>query len=252
MCVDFVNLNKACPKDDYPVPKIDQKVDATAGYELLSFLDAYSGYNQIPLLESDRIKTCFIAERGLYCYRVMPFGLKNAGATYQRLVNKMFKRQIGRTMEVYIDDMVVKSKKRLDHIEHLEETFRTLRQYGMKLNPAKCTFGVASGEFLGHIVNQRGIEANPTKVQALRDMTQFITPKDVQRLTGRIAALSRFHLSSFRSLSTILPSNQGWKRHGVGAGAAGGVRSYKGVFELATSLDYTRGGRGTALLFGCF
>ena len=122
----------------------------------------------------------------------MPFGLKNAGATYQRLVNKMFKRQIGRTMEVYIDDMVVKSKKKFDHVNHLEDTFQTLREYGMMLNPAKCTFGVASGEFLGHIVNQRGIEANPTKIKTLRDMTKFESPKDVQELTGRIAALSRF------------------------------------------------------------
>ena len=117
--VDFTELNKACPKDCYPLPRIDLLIDATAGHELLSFLDAYSGYNQISMHPPDQEKTSFITPKGTYCYRVMPFGLKNAGATYQRLVNKMFHSQIGRTMEVYIDDMLVKSLAAADHIEHL-------------------------------------------------------------------------------------------------------------------------------------
>ena len=122
----------------------------------------------------------------------MPFGLKNAGATYQRLVNKMFSRQIGRNMEVYVDDMLVKSKEELTHLDDLKETFATLKQYQMKLNPAKCVFGIASGKFLGFMVSQRGIEANPKKVQAIIDMTSPKTVKEVQKLTGRIAALNRF------------------------------------------------------------
>ena len=109
VCVDYTNLNRACWKDCFPIPKIDQTVDATAGYALLSFLEAYSGYNQIPMAVEDQEKTAFITECGLYCYTVMPFRLKNVDSTYQRLVNKMFKNQIGSTMEVYIDDMVVKS-----------------------------------------------------------------------------------------------------------------------------------------------
>ena len=107
MCIDFKKQNKACPKDSYPLPRIDQLVDATSGHELLTFMDAFSGYNQIRMAPKDGEKTTFITNRGLYCYRVMPFDLKNAGATYQRLVNKIFKEQIGRNMEVYMDDMLV-------------------------------------------------------------------------------------------------------------------------------------------------
>ena len=122
----------------------------------------------------------------------MPFGLKNAGATYQRLVNKMFKKQIGASMEVYIDDMLVKSTTAELHIAHLSEAFQILKEYNMKLNPAKCAFGVSAGKFLGFIVNNRGIEANPDKIKVMLDMLPPSNIKEVQRLTGRIVALSRF------------------------------------------------------------
>ena len=169
-CVDFTNLNEACPKDSFPVPRIDQMVDATAGHELLSFMDAYSGYNQIPMYHRDEEHTAFIIDRGLYCYKVMPFGLKNAGATYQRLVNKIFADLLGVSMEVYIDDMLVKSTKAQDHVEHLDQTFSVLRKTNMMLNPNKCTFAVRAGKFLGFMVSQRGIEANLEKIQAIVDM----------------------------------------------------------------------------------
>ena len=164
MCVDFTDLNKACPKDSFPLPKIDQFVDSTAGYGLLSFMDAFSGYNQIPMFEQDEESTTFITNQGLFCYRVMPFGLKNAGATYQRLVNRIFKPLVGRTIKVYVDDMITKSKIPKEHVGHLEETFELLRKYKMKLNPEKCAFGVESGKFLGFMVSYRGIEANPKKI----------------------------------------------------------------------------------------
>ena len=122
----------------------------------------------------------------------MPFGLKNAGATYQRLVNKMFSKQIGRNMEVYVDDMLVKSKEELTHLDDLRETFATLKQYQMKLNPSKCVFGVASGKFLGFMVSQRGIETNLEKFQAIINMASPKTVKEVQKLTGKIAAINRF------------------------------------------------------------
>ena len=109
-CVDFTNLNKVCPKDSFPLPRINQLVDATSGHALLSFMDAYSAYNQIPMHAPDQEHTSFITDRGLYCYKVMSFGLKNVGATYQRLINMMFKEQIGKTMEVYVDHMLVKTK----------------------------------------------------------------------------------------------------------------------------------------------
>ena len=164
MWMDFTDLNKACPKDSFPLLRIDQLVDSITGHKLLTFMDAFSGYNQIKMAEEDQEKTAFITSQGLYCYKVMPFKLKNAGATYQRLVNKMFNRQIGRNMEVYVDDILVKSKEELTHLDDFRETFTTLKQYQMKLNPSKCVFGVVSGKFLGFMISQRGIEANPEKV----------------------------------------------------------------------------------------
>ncbi|CAA0827383.1 Unknown protein, partial [Striga hermonthica] len=192
MCIDFRDLNKACPKDLYPLPRIDQLVDSTAGCELLSLMDASQGYHQIPLAREDWKRVSFVTSRGTYCYVVMPFGLKNAGATYQRLVDKIFKDQLGRNMEVYVDDMLVKSKEEIDHVNDLKETFMTLRRYGMKLNPAKCSFGVKSGKFLGYMVTKRGIEVNPEKVRAVVEMQPPTKVKEVQILTGRIAGLSRF------------------------------------------------------------
>jgi hypothetical protein len=144
MCVDFTDLNKACPKDSFPLPRIDLLVDSTSGHELLTFMYAFSGYNQIHMDEIDQEKTSFITDRGLYCYKMMPFGLKNARATYQRLVNKMFRDQIGKNVEVYADDMLVKSIRTASHIADLRETFQTLRSHKMKLNPAKCAFGISS------------------------------------------------------------------------------------------------------------
>ena len=179
MCVDFTDLNKACPKDSFPLPRIDQLVDFTTGHKLLTFMDTFSGYNKIKMAEEDQEKTAFITSQWLYCYNVMPFGLKNAGPTYQRLVNKMFSNQIGRNMEVYVDDMLFKSKEELTHLDDLRETFATLRQYQMKLNPSKCAFGVASGKFLGFMVSKRGIETNPEKVRAILDMASPKTVKEV-------------------------------------------------------------------------
>ena len=153
LCIDFTDLNKAYPKDSFPLPRIDLIVDATVGRELLSFIDAFSDYNQINMDPSNQEKTSFVTSRGTYYYRVMLFKLKNVGATYQRLVNRMFQKQIGTFMEVYIDDMLVKSIKVELHITHLVEAFQVLRSYNMKLNPAKCAFGVSTEKFLGFIVN---------------------------------------------------------------------------------------------------
>ena len=192
MCVDLSDLNKACLKDSYPLPCIDQLVDSTAGHRLLSFMDAFFGYNQIRMDEADQEKTSFVTSQGLFCYKVMPFGLKNAGATYQRLVNHIFRPQIGRNVEVYVDDMLVKSQDKEIHLDDLQETFDTLRQYNMKLNPNKCAFGVSSGKFLGFMVSHREIEANPNKIQAILDMKPPQNIKEVQSLTGRVVALNRF------------------------------------------------------------
>jgi hypothetical protein len=177
MCVDFTTFNKACPKDSFPLPRMVVLIDFTSRHELLSFMDAFSGYNQIHMHELDEEKMSFITDRGLYCYRMMPFGLKNAGATYQRLVNKMFWDQIEKNVKVYVDDMLVRSWKAAGHLANFEETFNTLRSYKMKLNLAKCTFDVSSSKFLGFMVSHRGIEVNLEKVRAMLKMQAPHTTK---------------------------------------------------------------------------
>ncbi|GAU13013.1 hypothetical protein TSUD_173130 [Trifolium subterraneum] len=163
MCVDYTDLNRACPKDAYPLPNIDKLVDNSSGFKLLSFMDAYSGYNQIKMAEIDKKKTAFMTETGNYYYNVMPFGLKNAGATYQRMMNKVFHNEIGDMLEVYMDDMIVKSEEEIDHTVHLKRVFDQARKFNMRFNPEKCTFGVKAGKFLGFYLTERGIEANPDK-----------------------------------------------------------------------------------------
>jgi len=192
MCVDYTDLNKACPRDAYPLPNIDRLVDGAAGNKVLSFLDAYSGYNQIPMATADMHKTAFITDDANYFYRVMPFGLKNAGATYQRLMDKVFSHLTGHCVEVYVDDMVVKSPSHHQHAEDLEAVFSALRQYNLRLNPDKCVFGVDRGKFLGFMLTQRGIEVNPEKCKAIIEMRSPTTIKEVQRLIGRLTAISRF------------------------------------------------------------
>ena len=192
MCIDYTSLNKACPKDPFALPRIDQVIDSTAGCELLSFLDAYSGYHQIKLKPSDQIKTSFITPYGAYCYVTMPFGLKNAGATYQRCMQKCLQTQIGRNVHAYVDDIVVKTTERRTLLDDLKETFVNLRRFQIKLNPDKCVFGVPAGQLLGFLVSERGIEANPEKIGTIERMGRPKNLKDVQKFAGCLASLSRF------------------------------------------------------------
>ena len=129
VCVDFMDLNKACPKDPFPMPRIDRLVDSTVGHPRMSFLDAFQGYHKIPLAVEDQEKTAFVTPVGNYHYKVMPFGLKNAGSTYQRMMTKMFEQQMCKSIEVYIDDMVVKSKVVANHVRDLSDIFQILRKY---------------------------------------------------------------------------------------------------------------------------
>ena len=157
LCVDFKDLNKAFPKDPFPLPRIDQIIDATAGHDSLCFLDAYSGYHQIKMKESDQAATKFITPDWPFCFNTMPFGLKNTSATYQRIIQTCLENQIGKTVEAYVDDVVIKTK----HVDSLVDdiclTFDNLRTYDMRLNPEKCVFGVPAGKLLGFIVCNRGI-----------------------------------------------------------------------------------------------
>ncbi|XP_058223239.1 uncharacterized protein LOC131332948 [Rhododendron vialii] len=174
------------------IKEIDQLVDATAGHARLNFLDAYRGYHQIAMNLNDMEKTAFITPKGLFCYLVMPFGLKNAGATFQRMVYLLFRMLIGEIMEAYIDDMIVKSLKAENHLSYLAEVFAILKKYKLRLNTDKCAFGVSSGKFLGYLVTWRGIEADPNQISAIQQLKPPSTPREIQKLTGMAAALNRF------------------------------------------------------------
>jgi hypothetical protein len=192
MCVDYTDLNKHYPKDPFRLPRIDQVIDSTAGCDLLCFLDCYFGYHQIAIKEQDQEKTVFITLFGAYCYMTMSFGLKNIGDTYQRAIQACFKRQLNKNVKAYVDDVVVNTRNSDTLITDLEETFASLREYSGKLNPNKCVFGVPSGELLGFIISHHGIEANPVKISAITNMKAPTCIKDVQKLTGSMAALNRF------------------------------------------------------------
>ncbi|GJU94107.1 reverse transcriptase domain-containing protein [Tanacetum coccineum] len=192
MCVNFKDLNKACAKDGYPLPEIDWKVECLCGFPFKCFLDTYKGYHQIKMAKKDEEKTAFITSQGIFCYTKMPFGLRNVGATYQRLVDKAFHKQIGRNLELCVDDLVIKSCTKDEIVRDIEETFKTLREINMKLNLKKCTFGVEEGMFLGYKVNAKGLKVCLDKVDAVLSLPSPKCLKDVQKLNGKIASLNRF------------------------------------------------------------
>ena len=170
MCVDFTDLNKACPKDHFPMPRIEQLVDAMVGHHRMSFLDAFQGYHQIPLTLDNQEITAFVTPIGNYHYKVMSFGLKNAGSTYQRIMTRMFEPQLGKSIEVYTDDMVVKIKVMSEHVGDLRKIFQILRKHKLRLNASKCSFDVGLGKFLGYMVTHRGIEVNPDQIKATNSL----------------------------------------------------------------------------------
>lgn len=194
VCIDFRDLNLATPKDEYTMPIADMLIDAAAGHKILSLMDGYAGYNQINLAEEDIAKTAFRCPGaiGIYEWVVMPFGLKNAGATYQRAMNTIFHDLIGKTLEVYIDDVIIKSSEFSQHLVDLEEAFVRMRKYNLKMNPTKCAFGVSAGNFLGFLIHQRGIEVDANKAKAIITIPPPRTIKEVQSLLGKVNYLRRF------------------------------------------------------------
>jgi hypothetical protein len=170
MCIDYISLNKVCPKDEYLMPCICQIVDSMAICELLSFLDAYSGYHQISLATDDEEKTSFITSFEIFCYNKIAFGLKNMGATYQKCVHIVLENHIGRNVEAYIDNIVVKSKKRGDLLDDLKETFNNLRKYKMILNPKNVCLVCHQKNCSATWYRPGGIDVNPTKVKAIEKL----------------------------------------------------------------------------------
>ncbi|KAG9442397.1 hypothetical protein H6P81_018251 [Aristolochia fimbriata] len=181
VCVNFRDLNKACPKDDFPLPITELMVDATTGHEALSFMDGSSGYNQIRMDPKDEEFTAFRTPKGIFCYKVMPFGLKNAGATYQRAMQNIFDDFLHKRVECYVDDLVVKTKQRSDHLLDLRAVFERLRRFQLKMNPLKCAFGVTSG-----------IEIDQSKIDAIQKMPEPRNVSELKSFQGHLAYIRRF------------------------------------------------------------
>ena len=165
-------------------------MNATVGHPRISFLDAFQGYHQIPLALDNQEKTTFVTPTRNYHYKVMPFGLKNARSTYQRMMTRMFEPQLGKNIEIYIDDMVVKSKLESEHINDLGNIFEILRRHKLQLNASKCSFGVGSGKFLGYMVTHRGIEVNLDQIKAINNLQPPWNPKVDEVLFACIAVAS--------------------------------------------------------------
>ena len=170
MCVDYRDLNRTSPKDNFSLLHIDTLVDNTAKHSLFSFMDGFLGYNQIRMVPEDMEKTTFLTMWGTFCYKVLLFGLKNAGATYQRAMVTLFHDMMHKEIEVYVDDMIAKSQDEDDHVVNLKKLFERLKKFQLKLNPAKCTFEATSKKLLGFVVSKKGIEIDPDKVRAIQDL----------------------------------------------------------------------------------
>jgi hypothetical protein len=204
VCIDFRDLNRATPMDVYPMPVADLLVDAAAGHKVISFMDGKPGHNQIFMAIEYISKTAFRCPGhiDLFEWIVMTFGLKNAGATYQHAMNYIFHELIGKVVEIYIDDVVIKS---LSHDTHLEDVKRTLectRKHGLKMNPNKCAFGVSAGEFLGFLVHEGGIEVGKKSMKAIDEVVPPTNLKELQSLLGKINFVRRF-ISNLSQ--TVLP-----------------------------------------------
>jgi hypothetical protein len=191
VCVDYRDINKACPKDNFPTPFVDQIVDDCAGSEIFSLMDGFSGYNQINIAPEDQHKTAFICPWGTFAYRKLPFGLKNAGATFQRAMSYAF-HDIKHIVQPYLDDLSAHSLRRADHPNHLRAIFVRCRFYRIRLNPHKCVFCVESSHLLGFIVSRHGIRVDPIKVEAILNLPPPSSLCQLQSLQGKANFLLRF------------------------------------------------------------
>ena len=180
MCVDYRDLNRASPKDNFPLSHIDILVDNTTNFALFSFMDGFSGYNQIKMAPEGMEKTTFVTLWGTFYYKVMSLGLKNVGVTFQQAMVALFHNMMHQEIDVYVDDMIAKSKTKEEHLVNLRKLFKRLRKYRLRLNPTKCTFGVKSRKLLDFIVSKKGIEVDPDKVKAILEMPKPYIEKQVR------------------------------------------------------------------------
>jgi hypothetical protein len=214
VCIDYTDVNKHCLKDPFPLPRIDQVVDSMAGSVLLYFLDCYSGYH-IALHPDDEDKMAFLTPHDFYCYKVMTFVLKNIGATYQKAIQKCLMSQIGKNVEAYVDDVVVKTTEEDQLIADLTESFANLREFQWKLNPTKCVFGVPSGLLLGFMVGHRGIE-KPYKSRRYTQYGQAIQQERCHEAHRNDGGSRSFHHQTRQERLTLLQAIEEGRQVRVG------------------------------------
>jgi hypothetical protein len=188
VCIDFRNLNRATPKDEYPMSIADMLINDASGHKVLNFLDGNASYNQIFMAEEDMYKTTFRCPGfvGLFEWVVMTFGLKNAGATYQRAMNLILHELLGIIVEIYIDDIVIKLASLDSHLADLRLAFDKMRQYGLKMNSLKCAFGVLAGKFLGFIIHEQGIERDPKRIKSMKKVKAPTCKKELQSFIDKV------------------------------------------------------------------
>jgi hypothetical protein len=205
--VDFKNLNRATLKDEYPMLVADLLIDSASGNKVISFLDGNADYDQIFMAKEDVSKNTFhcLWFVGLFEWVVITFDLKNAGATYQRAMNLIFYDLLRVLMEVYIDDMVVKSIGFKEHMTDLKLSLERMKKCGLRMNPLKCAFGVTSGRFLGFIVHEHDIQIDPKKMESIRKIEESVCKKDVQKLLGKINYLCHFISNLVGRVESLLP-----------------------------------------------
>jgi hypothetical protein len=192
--VDFRDLNRTTPKDGYLMPVAETLINVAAGNKILSFMDGNTSYNQIFMAPEDIHKTAFRVPSavGLFKYVVMTFGLKNAGVTYQHAMNYIYHDLIGKLMEIYINDVVVKSTSIAAHLGDLRQVFERTRRFELKMNLKKCAFGVSAGQFLGFLVHERGIEIGLKSQEVVRTIVPPTTKRGLQQLFDKINFVRRF------------------------------------------------------------
>lgn len=216
-CVDYRKLNNITKKDAYPLPRIDEMLDTLSGSKWFSTLDLASGYWQVQMHPKDREKTAFVTRYGMYEFNVMPFGLCNAPATFQRLMDKVYKDIAWKFVVVYLDDTIIYSRTFNDHLKHLREVFIRIRKAGLKLNLEKCQFWMKRLPFLGHIISPQGIEPDPGKVEAIKRLIPPTTVSFVRSFVGLVGYYRKF-IKNFsevaRPIYELLKKGQPfqWKR----------------------------------------
>jgi hypothetical protein len=207
ICVDFRDLNRATPKDEYPMPIAYMLIDSASSNKMISFLDGNAGYNQNFMAKENVSKTAFWCPGfvGLFEWVVMTFVLKNIRAMHQRAMNLMFHGLLGALMEIYIDDIVIKSAGFREHMADLRISLERMKKYGLRMNPMKCAFGVSAGWFLGFVVHQHGIQIDPKKVESIRRVVEPTCTRDMQKLLSKINYLRCFLSNLAGKVETFLP-----------------------------------------------